>query len=92
MIALWVVPELLGSGDPLRSAGRAREPTPGSKVPALAHHPALALLSSATTALVLPALAGFGLALARRRPRPGLERVTAVSHSSCWPGSRSSPR
>ncbi len=78
VVALWLVPDLLGSGDPLRGAGRAREPTPGSKVPALAHHPALALLSSATTALVLPALVGFGLALARRRPRPGLERVTTV--------------
>src|SRR6185503_3101851 len=43
--ALWFVPEWLGSGDPLRSGGRARVPNPGQ--PALAGVPALASLRAA---------------------------------------------
>src|SRR5436190_2378851 len=74
--ALWLIPELLGSGDALRAAGRAREPTVGSGVPALAAHPALALLAGATDAVVAPVLVGFALALVKPRPRPGVDRVT----------------
>jgi hypothetical protein len=74
--ALWLVPELIGSGDALRAAGRARVPTVGSGVPALAQHPALALLDSATSAVMLPVLVGFGLALLKPRPRPGVDRAT----------------
>jgi len=74
--ALWLIPELIGSGDALRAAGRAREPTMGSGVPALAAHPALALLDSATDAVILPVVIGFVLALARPRPRPGVDRIT----------------
>jgi len=74
--ALWLVPELIGSGDALRAAGRARDPTVGSGVPALAAHPALALLDSATEAVIVPVLVGFALALFRPRPRPGVDRVT----------------
>jgi hypothetical protein len=74
--ALWFIPELIGSGDALRAAGRAREPTVGSGVPALAAHPALALLDSATAAVIVPALVGFALALLKPRPRPGVDRVT----------------
>jgi hypothetical protein len=74
--ALWLVPELIGSGDALRAAGRAREPTMGSGVPALAAHPALALLDSATEAVIFPVLIGFALALVKPRPRPGVDRIT----------------
>ena len=74
--ALWLVPELIGSGDALRAAGRAREPTLGSGVPALAAHPALALLDSASDAVILPVLIGFALALVKPRPRPGVDRAT----------------
>ncbi len=41
--ALWLVPELVGSGELLRSADRARVPNPGA--PALAPRPALATLA-----------------------------------------------
>jgi hypothetical protein len=74
--ALWLLPELIGSGDAFRASDRARELTAGSRVPGLAAHPALAVLSDGRTALLLPVLAGFGLALAKWRPRPGVERVT----------------
>jgi hypothetical protein len=43
--AAWIVPELLASGDPLRSAERARTPNPGQ--PALAELPSLAALEQA---------------------------------------------
>ena len=74
--ALWLLPELIGSGDAFRASERARELTAGSKVPGLSAHPALAVLSDGRTALLLPVLVGFGLALANWRPRPGVERVT----------------
>ena len=41
--AAWLVPELIGSGDMLRSGARARVPNPGQ--PALADVPALAALA-----------------------------------------------
>src|SRR6185295_12146206 len=47
--SLWLVPELLGSGDLLRSESRARTPNPGQ--PALADVPAWASLREAA---VLP--------------------------------------
>ncbi|MEA2454067.1 MAG: hypothetical protein QOI45_329 [Thermoleophilaceae bacterium] len=43
--AAWILPELVGSGDPLRSADRARVPNPGQ--PALADVPSLAALEDA---------------------------------------------
>jgi hypothetical protein len=73
---LWLGPELIGSGDVLRAAGRAREPTVGSGVPALDAHPWLALLKSVPDAVIVPVLAGFAFALLRPRPRPGVDRVT----------------
>ena len=50
--AAWVVPELLGSGDPFRAGARARVPNPGQ--PATADVPALATLEGALTVLVVP--------------------------------------
>jgi hypothetical protein len=73
---LWLVPELIGSGDAFRASDRARELTAGSHVPGLAAHPALAVLTDGRTALLFPALVGFALGMARWRPRPGVERVT----------------
>ena len=59
---LWLAPEWLGSGDPLRSAGRARLANPGQ--PALAESPLLASLLAAAAVPLLPLLAGLaGLVL-----------------------------
>lgn len=72
VLALWFVPEWLASGDPLRSAERARVPNPGA--PALAARPALATLSEAARAPHPAALAGLALlalaASVRWRARP----------------------
>lgn len=53
---LWLVPELIGSGDVLRSGSRARMPNPGQ--PALADVPALASLRDALALPLWPLLAG----------------------------------
>jgi hypothetical protein len=59
--ALWFVPELLASGELLRSVGRARVPNPGA--PALAPVPALATLALAARLPPPVALAGAATAV-----------------------------
>jgi hypothetical protein len=54
--AAWLVPELIGSGDLLRSGARARVPNPGQ--PALADVPALAALHAAVELPLWPLWAG----------------------------------
>jgi hypothetical protein len=68
--ALWFVPELLGSGDLLRSGSRARVPNPGQ--PATAAVPALAALREAATLLLWPLLAGAVAAVWLARPARGV--------------------
>jgi hypothetical protein len=58
--ALWFVPELLASGDPLRSGARARIPNPGQ--PAEAAIPALASLREAVALPLWPLWAGAAIA------------------------------
>ncbi|HET9737466.1 MAG TPA: hypothetical protein VFP78_05045 [Solirubrobacteraceae bacterium] len=60
--ALWFVPELLASGDPLRSGARARVPNPGQ--PAEAAVPALASLREAAALPLWPLWGGAALAAA----------------------------
>jgi hypothetical protein len=60
--ALWFPPELWGSGELLRSATRATEPTALS--PAFADRPALAVLARAAATVPPPALVGLALAVA----------------------------
>jgi hypothetical protein len=55
--AAWLVPELIGSGDLLRSGARARVPNPGQ--PALAGVPALAALREAIELPLWPLWAGI---------------------------------
>ncbi len=69
---LWFGPDLVASGDPLRSQVRAQDPLPGR--PALAEHPALEVLRQGRELLLAPiqilaALAGAyaAVAFARRR-------------------------
>lgn len=74
--ALWFGPDWLGSGDPLRSAERARLPNPGQ--PALAERPALASLREAAGLLVLPVALGLGaLPLIRSIRRPAIALAAA---------------
>ena len=69
---LWLGPDLVGSGDALRSSERARIPNPGA--PALADHPALESLGRAMALAPTIVWAGVALALAgvRRRELPRL--------------------
>jgi hypothetical protein len=54
--AAWLIPELIGSGDPLRSGARAQLPNPGA--PALEPVPALAALREAVALPLWPLWAG----------------------------------
>jgi hypothetical protein len=63
--AAWLVPELIGSGDILRSGARARVPNPGQ--PALADVPALAALREAAALPLWPLWLGVAALLALRR-------------------------
>jgi len=70
--AAWLVPELIGSGDVLRSGTRARVPNPGQ--PALADVPGLAALRAAAALPLWPLWAGVAALIAlslraRRRAR-----------------------
>jgi hypothetical protein len=64
----WIVPELIGSGEPFRSADRARMPNPGQ--PALADVPVLAALDEALRLPLWPLWAGVAiLSVEARRTR-----------------------
>jgi hypothetical protein len=79
--ALWLVPELIGSGDLLRSGSRARLPNPGQ--PALADVPALASVREAAPLPLWPLWIGALLALALPSARlilaAGLAWITLVA-------------
>jgi hypothetical protein len=69
--AMWLVPELIGSGDLLRSGARARVPNPGQ--PATAAVPALAALREAAALPLWPLWVGAAACLvlpAARAARP----------------------
>ena len=74
MPALWFVPELLGSGDALRSSDRAQIPNPGQ--PALAGVPFLASLEEAAGLPLWPLWIGVAALIATavrdRRATPAL--------------------
>lgn len=67
---LWFVPEVLGSGEILRSAGRARVPNPGA--PALGAHPVPATLLVAARLPPVVALAGVAAVVAAFLTRPAV--------------------
>ena len=72
VVGLWFVPEVLGSGEALRSAGRARVPNPGA--PALDSRPALATLALAARIPPVVALAGVVAVVAAFLARPAIRR------------------
>jgi hypothetical protein len=61
ILALWFVPEKVGSDDWFRAANRANDPRPDS--PAFADHPALEILRRYKNTLVAPVAAGGVLAV-----------------------------
>jgi hypothetical protein len=78
----WIVPELIGSGEPFRSAGRARMPNPGQ--PALADVPAFAALEEALRLPLWPLWAGVAiLAVDARRTRDPAPLVPAAA-GAAW--------
>ena len=102
--AAWFVPELIGSGDLLRSGARARVPSPGQ--PALADVPGAAALGAAVALPLWPLWAGVAALLAmraradaptraRRSPRsaeaPPTHARRSRSSRPAAAGSRSSP-
>jgi hypothetical protein len=81
---LWFLPEVWGSGEPLRASSRAKEVIKGSL--ALADRPALEVAKQGVELVPAPLLAGFvagtGLAVAglvRRRPRANDAVVAALA-------------
>jgi hypothetical protein len=75
---LWLVPELIGSGDLLRGGARARVPNPGQ--PAQANVPALAALREAAALPLWPLWAGAlkGSVPLSRRDSRGLTPIGAL--------------
>jgi hypothetical protein len=70
VLALWLLPELWGSGDLLRAAHRAKDVNPGA--PTFADNPAAEVLNRAGQMLTAPLLAGLAagaVMLAARRDR-----------------------
>ncbi len=82
--ALWLVPELLGSGDVLRSGSRARVPNPGQ--PALADVPAWASLRAAAELALWPLWIGVGALLvgARWRARTIDPALALAAVGAAW--------
>jgi hypothetical protein len=74
---LWFVPEYIGSGNFLRAAARARQPTPGS--PAFAAHPFVEVFSRSASILTPPVYLGGAIAvIAALRSRRRLYLTMAV--------------
>lgn len=85
--AAWFVPELIGSGDPLRSAARARVPNPGN--PALADVPALASVTEAAALLLWPLWVGVALLIwqaAARRDDGARAALAPAAVGVAWIG------
>jgi hypothetical protein len=83
---LWLGPELVGSGDPLRASNRAREPLAHSV--AFADSPTLAVLEYAA-AMLVPSLAvagAVGLATALARPRRDAALLVLAGAAAGWVG------
>ena len=83
--AAWFVPELIGSGEILRSAGRARLPNPGQ--PALADVPALASLRAGAALPPWPFWAGVGMltwAASVRRAKAARAALVPAAVGAAW--------
>jgi hypothetical protein len=81
LLALWFVPDYLGSGELLRSAARAAEPVDGT--PGQAAVPFIGVLDNATRAVIAPVWAGAVVAVLvavrRRRQRAVVLGIAALA-------------
>lgn len=75
---LWLLPDVLATGDLLRSADRARVPNPGQ--PALANYPFLASLAGAVELAVVPVALGVVLL----RPRQDAVAIGVATGAAAW--------
>jgi hypothetical protein len=83
--ACWFLPELAGSGDLLRSSGRARIPNPGQ--PALADVPAAASLAESTHLLPWPLWIGLSaLAIVAVRGATARPALLPAAIGGVWVG------
>ncbi len=82
--ALWLLPELLGSGQLFRSAARARDLEPGQ--PALASRPALTSLESALGLIPIVVVPGLLALLAWRGDRRCREGLLLAGIGATWLG------
>lgn len=82
--AAWIVPELVGSGDLLRSGTRARVPNPGQ--PALEPIPGLAALRAAVELPLWPLWAGVAalLALSTTPTRDARAALAPAAAGAAW--------
>jgi hypothetical protein len=80
--ALWLVPELLGSGDLLRSGERARVPNPGQ--PALAGVPAWASVRAAVALPLWPVWIAAAAALVVLRGRVPRAALGLAAAGGAW--------
>ena len=79
---LWLGPELWGSGDPLRAASRAQDPTLFS--PAFAERPAVAILAKAQATVPWPAKVGAAIAAILAAWGVGKRRRRASAGGRSW--------
>lgn len=80
--ALWLVPELLGSGELLRSAARARELEPGQ--PALGDLPALGSLRRGLALVAFLLAPGIAVLVLGRRAGPAREGLWLALAGLAW--------
>jgi hypothetical protein len=82
----WLAPELIGSGELLRSGARARVPNPGQ--PALADIPGLAALEAAARLPLWPLWAGVVALVAMlaraREPSPARAALLPAAAGAAW--------
>jgi hypothetical protein len=80
--ALWILPELVGSGDPLRSGTRARVPNEGQ--PALADVPSLASLEAALRLPLWCLWIGVAVLVIDARRAAGRPALILIGVGSGW--------
>jgi hypothetical protein len=84
VVALWLVPEWLGSGDLLRAAHRAKDVNPGA--PTYADSPVRAVLEDASEMLTAPLVAGIVAAIVLVVLRRDRAVAFLAGLAICWLG------
>lgn len=82
VIALWTLPELWGSGDPLRAADRAQQPNADAAT--FADHPALQVFKNTGEMLTIPVLAGLAVLLGLGAHRRDWRALGLFAFAIAW--------